>query len=150
ICIDDGNWKDCRSVEVNVLNPGDLVFSELMLNPGGGGPQWFELVNLSSGSIDLEGFEIRMGTQSHQIQSGGPLVLEKFGLMVFAQAEGMDLDPDYVYGSAMEMDVPTGNVALYWGTTKVAETSWDGWTIPVAGSLEMRTDTLTDGTVSWT
>lgn len=150
VCIDDGNWRDCRSFEVNVLEPGDLVFSELMLDPGSGAPQWFEVANLSGGSIDLEGFEIHMGSQTHLIQSGGPLVLEKGGVMVFAQAQGPGLDPDYVYGSAMEMTTPSGNVALYWDTTKMAETSWSGWTVPTAGTLEMRTDHLTNGTVSWT
>jgi hypothetical protein len=137
LCIEDADWQECREVHVNVVHPGDLVISELMVSPANGvAGQWFEVRNISRGDLDLEGLTIEMGSASHTIQTGAPFVLPKGGHAVFARTDDPSLAPDYVYGPTMELIAPAGDVSIHWAGVKMAEATWtSSWTITPGVSL---------------
>src|SRR5690606_33072042 len=114
LCIATETWKECEEHFVTVFKPGDIVISELMVDPGSGSYQWFEIRNLAAGPFDLEGKTIRMGDDTHVVQTGGAFLIPPGGYAVLAQVDDPDLGVDYAYGLTMVMDSPAGNVAIEW------------------------------------
>lgn len=148
LCVTDGHWMECETIDITVLYPGDLLISEIMVNPSGGASeQWFEVTNVGGGPIDLEGFEIRMGAQSHVIQDSIPL--DRYRAAVLSRSSAPGFVPDYVYDPAMAFTLPSGNVALHFQGTKIAELSWtSSWTFPADTSLEIVAREIAPGTVT--
>lgn len=128
ICVEVSGWKECQEEFVTVFEPGDIAITELMVDPGTGAPQWFEVRNLAAGPFDLEGKTIRIGEDTHTIQKGSAFIVPPGGYAVFAQADHPDLHPDYVYGTGLTMTTPSGKVAIEWDGIVMGETSWNaGW-----------------------
>lgn len=138
ICLVTPAWKECEERFITVFEPGDILISELMVEPATGSTQWFEVRNIAPGPFDLEGKTIRMGERTHTINSGGALIVPSGGYAVLAQSADPDLSADYVYGSSMSMEAPSGNVAIEWDGTVMGETSWNAsWTFQPGVSLEL-------------
>ena len=88
--------------------PGDLVITEVTQNPAAvadGSGEWFEIQNVSGAAIDIDGWTIADdGSDSHVIDSGGPLLVPAGGFVVL----GNNIDPttnggvtvDYSYGTS--------------------------------------------------
>jgi hypothetical protein len=150
LCIEDADWKECQEVYVNVVRPGDLLISELMVSPANGiDGQWFEIRNISQGDLDLEGMAIEMGATTHTIQTGAPLVLPKGGHAVLARTGDPALAPDYVYGSTMELTAPAGDVSIVWDGVKMGEASWtSSWTFTPGVSLGLDPAKVRPGVVT--
>lgn len=138
LCVETSGWKECREEFITVYEPGDLAITELMVDPGTGSPQWFEVRNLASGPIDLEGATIRIDGDTHTIQTGAAFVLPPGGYAVFAQAADPALNPDYVYGTGLTMGTGSGSVAIEWDGMLMGETSWNvGWLFQPGVSKEL-------------
>lgn len=146
LCIEEDGWKECSDVFVNVVNPGDLAITELLVAPTQGvAGQWFEVRNLTGGPIDLNGAVIRSGSQSHTIQNGGPLVVPMGGHVVFARTDEPYLAPDYVYGADIELGA-VGDLVLEWNGIPAGKVEWDAsWPIQTGVALQLRGDRARPG-----
>lgn len=137
VCIEESAWKECEERIVTVLEPGDLLITEIMVDPATSAGQWVEIRNLTASAIDLQGMELVMGEESHTIT--GSLVVPPGAYAVLGQDADPEVAPDYVYGAEMEMALPAGDVSLVAGGTKLAEARWtSSWTFTPGASLELK------------
>ncbi len=85
---------------------GDVVFNELMLDPTAVAGQWFELLNLTAGDLELAGCVVSDLEGEHVI--AGSLVVPAGGAVVLAaSSDPLDnggFEPDYVYGLDLALD----------------------------------------------
>jgi len=135
---DAPSFEECKTVTVRpVADPGDLMFTELMINPTGGQTQqWIEIRNLSRSPIDLSGFKLRNTRGEHTIT--GALPVAPGGLVVLAASNGGSFTPDYVYGTDLNLHHEVDSLELLAGTATIATASWDGsWTVPFGTSLSL-------------
>jgi len=85
--------------------PGDLIISEVMANPDAvsdAAGEWFELHNLTGNSLNLDGLTLSdNGSNLHVIDSGGSLIIDPFGYLVFGRSGDESgnggYTADYVY-----------------------------------------------------
>ena len=95
------------SASLASIAPGDLIISEVMVNPNSVSDtagEWFELHNLTGNSLDLNGlFLSDDGVDSHMIDNGGPLIIDPFGYLVFGRSGDPSTNggytADYVYSN---------------------------------------------------
>lgn len=86
-------------------NPGDIVITEFMADPSvvtDASGEWFEILNITTNMIDINGWHIKdNGTDDHIINNGGPLELQPGTILVFANngdnATNGGITPDYTY-----------------------------------------------------
>ena len=91
------------------IEPDDVVFSEVMQNPGAVSDpdgEWFELLNTTSNDLNLAGCEIRDdGADSHTIS--GTLTLPAHGRVVLGYSDDPAINGgvsvDYEYGSSVSL-----------------------------------------------
>jgi hypothetical protein len=81
---------------------GELIIREYMANPSGSFndlAEWFEVVNVSGGTVDLDGWTIESGgvggDETHEI--AGPLTVDDGGTLLFARTDSVPFDYDYDY-----------------------------------------------------
>jgi len=71
---------------VNSINPGDLIVTEFMANPGAvsdNNGEFIEFFNTTSNPIDINGFILRDdGSDSTLIDNGGPLIVQSNDFLV--------------------------------------------------------------------
>ncbi len=150
---DDGRDEDCDGlVDETFVDVGDLVITELMVDPAGSdrGGEWFEVLNASSRDLDLSGwlFEVDDGAAdpvAFAVSPDAGVVLAPGGIALFCQdadallARAPQLDCAYAYGVADNgfADGPTGPAAD------------DGWVLPGSGTLTVDMDGSPIDTVSW-
>ena len=136
ICGTVGEFKDCSSIEVTpVAKPGDLMITELMIDPAGGAAnQWFEVRNLSKGFIDLDGFDIKTTTGSHKIT--GPLLVGTGEYLTFAASASAGFTPSHVYGTGIPFNTLSETLSIEAGTSRIASVSWGvDWSVPSGTTL---------------
>lgn len=141
ICAFSLGDMDCRTLHVSVLRRGDVAITELMFSPDGGAAanQWFELRNLSTEPVSLNGLKLVSGGSEHQIESEDPVVIQPGKFLTLAGSATPGFTPDYVYGTDLVFD-PTvdGSLALAAGETDIAKVSWDSsWTFEPGRSLTL-------------
>ncbi|HWV37597.1 MAG TPA: hypothetical protein VN033_03865 [Vulgatibacter sp.] len=126
VCATAPGDMDCVVLHVDVLAPGDLIFTELMLDPTGGpSDRWFEVRNLYAKPIDLEGLEIVSGADAHTISSGGPLVLQPGAYATLAAGATPGFTPDYVYAGVVLDPSAPGDLALRFGGLDLTKVAWN-------------------------
>ncbi|MEM1228086.1 MAG: lamin tail domain-containing protein [Planctomycetota bacterium] len=89
------------------LSPGDLIINEIMHNPvavNDSDGEYFEIWNTTGSAIDIEGFIISdLGSDSHTINSGGPLLVAAGDFFVLGRNDATQTNGgvvvDYVYSS---------------------------------------------------
>jgi hypothetical protein len=121
------------------LAPGLFTITEVHARPvpAAVNGQWFEVTSSSTAPIDLDGWTIDVGGNSHTITRN--LVLPPFGRLVLAQSAGASdgVAVDYVYPSSLSLSAGTGSVALELLGGPYAEVSWVAAQFPTDGaSLE--------------
>ncbi len=87
--------------------PGDIIITELMVDPASVGDtdgEYIELYNRTSADIDLEGWILMdAGSDDHVISNGGPLLIGAESYLVLARnadpAENGGFEADYQYSS---------------------------------------------------
>jgi len=139
ICATMNGFTECKDVTIRpVAEPGDLLVTELMINPAGGAAsQWFELRNLADDDIDLDGFVIATNAGSHTI--AGPLVVPSRGFVTLAaSAAGVGFVPDYEYGASLSLDAMVDRLVIRAGASEIAAIDWGGtWFIPTDATLSL-------------
>jgi len=149
ICGQMETFRDCRTVVLRpVADPGDLMITELMIDPAGGTEaQWFELRNLTGAPVDLDGFVIENEKGSHRIT--GPVPVPPGGFAVLAAGPSAVVSPTYVYAAQIALDRQVDTLALVAGDSTIASASWGGtWFIPAGASLALDPSQHWRGTVS--
>lgn len=138
-CVEDDNHRECETIRIVVVRPGDLAVTEVMLDPLAQQGQWFELRNLAPDPINLDGKVLQAGATTHTLSFGGPRYLGTGEYAIFA--EYPDVPPGAIaWGSQLSLGAPgqAGNVALRFGNLAVAEFTWDAaavWTPGVSREL---------------
>jgi hypothetical protein len=138
-----GGYRDCQEVQVVVVDPGDLLFSEAMIAPTSPDAEWFEIRNVSGDPIDLAlgNWAVSAGAgETFAIPGGTPMVVPPGGYRVFARsgvaAVNGGLVPDVVYGSALTLDDVEDALELTMGGIPIDRFAWDAtWTIPAGQAL---------------
>jgi hypothetical protein len=121
------------------LPPGLFAITEVHARPSVSAPlgQWFELTSTSTTPIDLDGWTIDVGANSHTITQS--LVLPPFGRLLLAQSPGASdgLPVDYVYPASLALSAGAGTLQLELLGGAYARATWTAAQFPTDGaSLE--------------
>lgn len=137
ICVSLAEYQECRDTTVVVPQQGDLIISELYLEPASSGDgQWFEIRNVSSQPIDLRGMSIVATSGTHEITS--PLVVAPGDFAVFANGPTEGFTPDHLFTLSSRLPAREGDLALTYGERTIAILSWNQeWSLPVGRSLSL-------------
>ena len=127
--------------------PGDIVITEIMQNPGAvydSEGEWFEIYNASEHTIDLNGWFIKDNdTDSHQIANGSALLVESGGYLVLGRnansAENGGVQEDYQY-SGVDLANGADEIVLFLadGVMEIDRVEYDGgpqWPDPSGASM---------------
>lgn len=155
LCATGGSYTDCASVTVVVVEPGNILVSEVMITPlavPDATGEWFEVFNSTSYSIDLDGWVIRDdGPDSHTIDNGGPLLVPAGGYIVLgidgSTATNGGYAADYAY-SGFVLDDVEDEIVLDYGPVEIDRMAWSAaWPLPAPGqSLTFDPNRLTGAT----
>ena len=86
-------------------NPGDLVITEIMVNPetpiDDNEGEWVEIYNSTVSDIDIEGYTLSDGGGSHVINNGSPLIVPAGGYITVGKSATSNggITHNYIYGS---------------------------------------------------
>ena len=130
-------------------NTTDLVITEVMQNPAAvadADGEWFEIYNGGSSAVDLNGWIIKdLGSDSHTINNGGPLIISAGGFLVFGinanTGTNGGVNVDYQY-SGFTLGNSDDEILLVMsdGTTIIDEIAYDGgpnWPDPNGASMSL-------------
>ncbi|MCO4770280.1 MAG: lamin tail domain-containing protein [Deltaproteobacteria bacterium] len=149
---DDATGDDDDATSPGLL-PGDIVITEIMNNPDGddADKEWFEVLNTTGASIDLDGFVISdLGGDVHTIS--GTLVVPAGDVLVLGNstsaAANAGASVDYAYGA--DITLANGDDELLLtspGSAVIDEVVYDdgaGWP-DVSGRSKTLDGTVTSG-----
>ena len=140
----------------------DVVINEIMQNPsavGDSSGEWFELVNTTGATIDIDGWTIKDdGSDSHVIDNGGPLNIPAGGYLVLGNntdsGTNGGLTVNYNYGGSFFLANGADELVLLDASQlEIDRVNWDGGaTFPDPNGASMSLlDTALDNNVgdSW-
>ena len=132
-----GDFGSCKSVRIDVVEPGDVMITEVMVDPSAGASaQWIEVRNLTNETIDLEGFELASSQGSHRIGTSLPLGPRAFATL--AASTHVDFTPDYVYGGDVPLTRLIDRLELRAGNAVINAVSWGtDWSVPRNQALSL-------------
>jgi hypothetical protein len=164
-----GSTPATATVTVTPLVAGDLVISEIMMNPhtvADTTGEWFEIYNPGSMTVNLNGLTIGTGSATDTIDSDVLVPGSNYALLALSStpAENDNLPtPDFVYASLAFDETSADTLSVLDGSTPIDAVAWDGstWTVTegYSWSLDSATLTATDndtfgnwcnGTAMWT
>ena len=113
------------------LQPGDLVVSEVLANPGAvadSAGEWFEIYNRSANPFDLSGLVLRdAGTNAHTIET--PLLVNPGDYLVLGRNGDSSINggytPDYVYRD-FTLANASDSIILEWEQRVIFELNYTG------------------------
>ncbi len=113
------------------LQPGDLVVSEVLANPGAvadSAGEWFEIYNRSANPFDLSGLVLRdAGSNAHTIET--PLLIRAGDYLVLGRNGDRSVNggytPDYVYRD-FTLANTSDSIILEWEQQVIFELSYTG------------------------
>jgi len=149
ICGALGSFQACELVTLHTIAaPGDLMITELMLDPAGGPNQrWFELRNLTKEAVDLRDFEVRSLRGSYRVDRS--VVVPSLGFAVFAASTVPGRTPDAVFGSSLNLDPVVDKLEIYAGGTRIAGVEWAfDWDVPPGKTLFLDSGAQLRGRIS--
>ncbi len=126
----------------------DLVITEVMQNPSAvsdGSGEWFEIHNAGDVDVDINGWTIAdLGSDSHVINAGGPLVVPAGGYMVLGNNADSNtnggLVVDYAYSGVFLANGDDELVLFDAAGFEVDGIAWDGgpvWPDPTGASMAL-------------
>jgi hypothetical protein len=147
-------WDPLCANDVNGLNhplPGDIIITELMVNPSmvsDANGEYVEIYNRTSGAIDMSGWLMRDGgSDSHLIDNGGPLMIESGGYLVLARnansAENGGFAADYEYSGVLLSNTLDGLILVEPGGTVIDSVVYSedlGFPLESGASMELRNE----------
>lgn len=149
VCANGGGYTDCRDVTIQVVQPGDVVFSELMPDPSAvsdADGEWFEVRNASAADVDLAGWTVTDGEDTFTVPADAPFVLAPGAFAVFARGDASvngGVDADFVYGAAapnLALANDADQLTLAYDGVTIDDVAWDtagGWTLTPGASLSL-------------
>ena len=166
---DDGNLDDldgCSAiclVETAPIGVGDLVITEIMQNPAvvaDSAGEWFEVKNVSAGTLDLSGLVIRDdGTDTHAIVGGPQLLVAPGALIVLGNNGNVATNGGAVVGyqyAGVTLGNTADSIILQAGPLVIDKVAWDnGLTFPKPNGASMSLDpgaltaTANDAGAAW-
>lgn len=137
ICAELDGFKECQIAVVVVPDTGDLLITELALDPPDGiSKQWFAIRNTTPHPFDIRGMTILADAGAHTIAGDDPIVIESGAFLVLAASDDPTLAPEYVYGPALPLGTAVDTLKIMNGAREVAKASWDSsWTMPAGKTL---------------
>jgi hypothetical protein len=113
------------------LQPGDLVLSELLVNPGAVSDttgEWLELYNTTATSIDLNGLVLRdSGSNQHTIATPEGLLIDPGQYLLLGRSADVSSNggyqPDYVYQN-FTLANTSDSVILEWNQMQIFSLSY--------------------------
>lgn len=123
-----------------IVAPGELLISEVMANPAAvsdGNGEWFEIANITSLSLDLNGLQLQdAGSNTHIVANDGPLWIAPGEYFVFGRSGNLDSNggytADYVY-SDFTLGNSSDDIFLLWESVAVASLSYNSLPFGIAG-----------------
>ncbi len=140
VCIDSttGNYRECREVTVVVVQPGDLLFTELMIDPVAPGVDWVELRNFAPYPINLADMSLRSANDAeYKIGGSLPFMIEPGESIVFASGPMAGAN---VENTGLVLDPASDSVELAIGSANafvVDAVSWSAWNVTAGSSLSL-------------
>lgn len=128
----DCDGQDATVATIDVLQPGDLVFTEVMKDPlviDGSVGEWFEVHNTLEVPVDLYGAWIEERDGSDDLHITTSLVIESEDYAVFAAIADPEVnggvEVDLAYGSDISLSNEADSLVLVgWGVV-IDEVLWD-------------------------
>lgn len=129
--------------------PGDIVITELMVNPSmvsDANGEYIELYNRTAGTIDLAGWIMRDGGSDHHvIDNGGPLQIGSGEFLVLARnadsAENGGFVADYEYSGILLANTTDGITLVAPAGTVIDSVTYSedlGFPLEAGASIELR------------
>ncbi len=142
-CAELRGFVECKSVTVFVPSEGDVIISELMLDPDvDPAAQWFEVRNQLPIDLDLEGWTISSSAATHVIASSFVVPAKGYAILEATAGSGLG----YIYGSGLALDPSEDSLELHAGSALIASVEWDSsWQVPVGASLELESENFDAG-----
>lgn len=166
--VDMGDWFGLlatddvcmHTLSVAELSAGDLVISEIMVNPvqkADSGAEWFELHNTLTVDIDLNGLYVQDSLDIQKITVATSVILPGQSYAVFARSNNAllngltagEVDYDYVNTFALSDTLDQIILKTASGGTTLDTVSYNtsaGWTVPAGATLELGSQHLLDDT----
>lgn len=164
-----GSTPATATVTVTPLVAGDLVISEIMMNPATVADttgEWFEIYNPGSMEVNLNGLTIGTGSATDTIDSDVLVPAGTYALLALSSTttENDNLPtPDFVYAGLAFDESSADALSVIDGSTTIDAVAWDGstWTVTEGYSWSLDSSTLTatdndtwgnwcDGASMWT
>lgn len=140
ICVQSDDYTECDSVRLVVVEPGDLMITELQIAPSGGqAGQWIEVRNVAPDPIDLQGMQLSTSAGAGRTIASSVVIAP--GEYAVLAASSAAFPPDYVYGLALPLPTPSGGISLGSGGSILASAVWGG-AVPVTPGASLELDGL--------
>ncbi len=114
---------------VSALSAGDLIITEVMINPNGDNSrnEWFEIYNNTSSSVDLNGLVIngKSTTETQTISSSVVVAAGDYALLGAKSTNNGGIGtPDYVYNRSLNRYDGADSVSIAYGSTTFDKVTW--------------------------
>ena len=135
------------SGDADSLIAGDLVITELMINPddcGDSQAEWIEFENQSGAKLDLQNLVISSNSGSYTI-TGSKFVAKGQRVLAYRNSGGQcyGMNEDVFYGANIGMNNTSDTIELENTTGIIDQVDYDGWVLPAAGrSLQLSINDL--------
>ena len=133
-----------RFLDVEGLSPGDLVISEVMVDPDkcdDGKGEYFEIYNASGAQVDLAGLQLSASAETVTLTDS--LVIEPGAYVLGRKETSSDcyqLDPLFRYALSLNN---SGDVLTLSSSSGVIDAlDFQGWTVPTGKALNLAPDAL--------
>jgi uncharacterized cupin superfamily protein len=140
------------------LIAGDLIITEIMVDPsavGDGAGEWFEVLNNTDGTVDLDGlqiFDTDAVTKGDLVTVSGSLVVDSGSYTVFGRydvAGNGGVSVDYAYGTGHILRNASDSLFIASSSTTLDSVAWDnGITFPDPTGASMSLDPGSTDTAS--
>lgn len=141
ICGELDGYESCETVEIVVPSSGDVVISEIMLDPLPGEPAWFELHNTTDVDLDLAGWTVEIDGTTLPIGTSTVIEAGGYGVVSFGPGVGFVEDLDL---GGFALDPTQGSLEIRAGSATIASIAWDAAWAPTPGrSMQVPTPRLT-------
>jgi hypothetical protein len=146
-----GSNNQDASITVTPLAAGDLVITEIMMNPAvvnDTDAEWFEIYNPGTMTVNLNGLTVGTGSATDTIDSDVFIAASGYALLALSSDSGLTdglPTPDFVYSGLAFDETSADALSVIDGGTTIDAVGWDGstWTVTEGYSWSLDPGTLT-------
>lgn len=146
VCATDGTIRNCRALNLAVVQPGAVMFSEMLVDPAAvpdDQGEWLELTNASADDLTLDGWTLSTGSGgSHILAPSTSLRIPAGGVLVLGRSTERPVNGgaavDYAYGTDLLLDDTEDTVWLHTGSLLVDQVHYDAsWPLAAGAALSL-------------